>query len=154
MNSNTTLKINRRWRLLFMTGLFLSWPTAVPGNAQVGLAVKSLAPGATLRAWLHTVLLAYRQAAGKHPFFFFGYNWLAFAHLVLALLFLGLYQNPVKNIWDIQFGMIACGLVIPFAFPAGHFRAFRFSGGCLTAPMVWLAAGCSAAFTPKQNPSF
>jgi hypothetical protein len=59
---------------------------------------------------------------------------LAFAHFVLAILFIGPYKNPVKNKWVIEFGMIACILIIPFAFVAGYYRGI---------PIYWRLIDCS-----------
>jgi hypothetical protein len=56
----------------------------------------------------------------------YGYDWLAFAHFILAILFIGPYRYPVKNIWVIQFGLIACVLIFPLAFIAGSFRGIPF----------------------------
>jgi hypothetical protein len=60
------------------------------------------------------------------------------AHFVLAILFIGPLRDPVKNIWVIQFGLIACALVIPFAFVAGHFRGI---------PIGWRLIDCSFGVT-------
>jgi hypothetical protein len=77
---------------------------------------------------------AFNEVSVQHPFLFYGYDWLAFAHFVLAILFIGPYRDPIKNIWVIRFGMIACVLVIPFAFIAGHFRGI---------PIGWRLIDCS-----------
>ena len=73
---------------------------------------------------------------GRTPFSFllYGYDWLAFAHFVLAILFIGPFRDPVKNIWVIEFGLIACVLVIPLALIAGHFRGI---------PVGWRLLDCS-----------
>ena len=65
---------------------------------------------------------------------FYGYDWLAFAYFILAILFIGHIQYPVKNKWVIQFGMIACVLIIPFAMVAGYFRGI---------PIGWRLIDCS-----------
>jgi hypothetical protein len=70
----------------------------------------------------------------KYPFLTYGYDWLAFAHFVLAILFIGPYKNPVRNKWVIEFGMIACVLIIPFALLAGHYRGI---------PFMWRLIDCS-----------
>ena len=64
----------------------------------------------------------------------YGYDWLAFAHFVLAILFIGPYNDPVKNIWVIEFGLIACVLIFPLAFIAGYFRSI---------PIGWQLIDCS-----------
>jgi hypothetical protein len=37
-----------------------------------------------MHQWLQKVLNAYREVNEKHPFLLYGYDWLAFAHFVLA----------------------------------------------------------------------
>ena len=49
----------------------------------------------------------------EYPFLLYGYDWLAFAHIVLSILFIGAIRDPVKNVWVVQFGLICCVLV-PF----------------------------------------
>jgi hypothetical protein len=54
----------------------------------------------------------------------------------------GPLKDPVKNIWVIEFGMIACILVIPFALIFGAVREL---------PFLWRLADCSfgvAGFVP------
>ena len=117
-----------------MMALFISGLTAIPVDAQLSFLVKSLSQGSAFHAWIQKVLLAYREVNQEHPFLFYGYDWLAFAHFVLAILFIGPLKDPVKNIWVIQFGLIACVLVLPFAFIAGHFRGI---------PPGWQLIDCS-----------
>jgi len=56
------------------------------------------------------------------PQFFLGTDYLGFAHIMFALLFIGAIRDPLKNLWTIQFGMIAAALVIPGAFVFGTVR--------------------------------
>lgn len=42
---------------------------------------------------------------------------------MIAIAFIGPLRDPVRNIWIIQWGMIACVLVIPLALLAGAARA-------------------------------
>lgn len=56
------------------------------------------------------------------PEMMLGTDWLGFAHIVLAILFLGALRNPVRNIWVIQFGLVSAILVIPAAFLFGALR--------------------------------
>ena len=58
----------------------------------------------------------------QYPFLAYGTDWLAFAHLVIAVAFLGPLRDPVRNIWVIQWGVIACVGVIPLALIAGPIR--------------------------------
>ena len=128
------MKTIKRLLLLFIIALFISGLTAIPVEAQLTVLVEHTKPETALHTWLQTVLAAYREVNGKYPFLLYGYDWLAFAHFVLAILFIGPYKDPVKNIWVIQFGLIACVLVIPYAFVAGHFRGI---------PIGWRLIDCS-----------
>jgi hypothetical protein len=114
--------------------LFLSGLTAIPIDPELSFLLKYTEQGTGLHAWLNKVLLAYQDVAASNPFLLYGYDWLAFAHFVLAILFIGPYRDPVKNIWVIEFGLIACVLVIPLALIAGPFRGI---------PMEWRLIDCS-----------
>jgi hypothetical protein len=57
------------------------------------------------------VLAALEHMKAEAPFMFYAHDWLAFAHLVLAILFAGIIKDPVRNIWVIQCGLIMCALV-------------------------------------------
>lgn len=64
----------------------------------------------------------------------YGTDWLAFAHLVIAVAFIGPFNDPLKNSWVIQFGMIACVMVFPLAFICGAVRSI---------PFFWQLIDCS-----------
>ena len=134
MKKNSSLQTIKRLLLLFMVALFISGLTAIPVDAQLTFLLKQLPQGSAFYSWIEKVLLAYREVNQQHPFLLYGYDWLAFAHFVLAILFVGPYKDPIKNIWVIQFGMIASMLVIPYAFIAGHFRSI---------PLGWRLIDCS-----------
>ena len=53
---------------------------------------------------------------------FYGTDWLAFGHFVIALAFVGALRDPVRNRWQFQFGMAACALVPVWALVFGHIR--------------------------------
>jgi len=127
-------KIVRRWLLFFMIALFLSGATAIPVEAELSFILKIVSSQTTLHQWLQKVLSAYKKLNNESPFLLYGYDWLAFAHFILALLFIGPYRNPVKNIWVIEFGLIACVLIFPLAFIAGPLRNI---------PLGWTLIDCS-----------
>jgi hypothetical protein len=70
----------------------------------------------------------------RFPFLAYGTDWLAFAHLVIAVAFLGPYRDPVRNKWVITFGLFACAGVIPLALIAGPIRGI---------PIEWRIIDCS-----------
>jgi hypothetical protein len=119
--------ILRRIRLVlisFMIILALSGITAFPVYTELRwLLGKGYVPAQSFMGeWLQRVWSGVRDAHGSYPFLFYGFDWLAFAHLVIALLFMGPYRDPVKNKWVIEWGMLACVAIIPLALIAGHFR--------------------------------
>ena len=128
------LKTVKLLMAIFIIILFLSGLTAIPVDQELSALMKVLTSETLIYHWLQKVLLAYRQVNAQHPFLLYGYDWLAFAHFVLAILFIGPYRDPIKNIWVIEFGMISCILIIPLAFIAGHFRDI---------PIGWRLIDCS-----------
>ena len=69
---------------------------------------------------------ALTQTQLQHPLLFYGTDWLAFGHFVIAIAFIGALRDPVRNRWLLDFGLIACGLVIPFALVFGGRRGIPF----------------------------
>lgn len=123
---NTQIKSIRKWTVFFMVMLFLSGLTAMPAETELAFISRNFPSGTTLSHWLDKVYTGVANTNKNFPFIAYGYDWLAFAHFVLAILFIGVYRDPVRNKWIVEFGMIACLLIIPFAFIAGHFRAIPF----------------------------
>ena len=79
-----------------------------------------------LRAWLSQVYLSVKTTTEQFPFLSYGTDWLAFAHLVIALVFIGPLRDPIKNIWIIQWAMISCLCVFPLVLIAGPIRGIPF----------------------------
>ena len=52
----------------------------------------------------------------------------------IAIAFIGPFRDPVRSVWVIEFGMIACVLVIPFALGMGSIRGI---------PLGWRLIDCS-----------
>ena len=87
-----------------------------------------------IRIWISDVYSAIRDTNTHYPFMAYGTDWLAFAHLIIALVFIGPLMDPVRNIWVIRFGMIACILIFPLAFICGPIRHI---------PLYWSLIDCS-----------
>ena len=126
MNQNNQIKKVKGLLLFFIISLFLSGATALPIDRELSFLLGFVPPHSVAGVWGAKVLHAYQLVQQQYPFLLYGYDWLAFAHFVLAILFIGPYNNPVKNSWVIQFGLIACVLIIPFAMLAGQFRGIPF----------------------------
>lgn len=114
------------WLICFMVSLFISGLTAIPLESELDFLSGFFPLGSSIGDWLDKVNMAIHETNTKYPFLSYGYDWLAFAHFVLAILFIGPLKNPVRNKWVIEFGMIACVLIIPFALIAGHYRGIPF----------------------------
>ena len=131
---NKEKQIIRNWLKVFMASLFISGLTAMPVEQELAYIVNHFPFEGSIKGWLEQVLLGLQHSSKDYPFLFYGYDWLAFAHFVLAILFIGPFRDPVKNKWVIEFGIIACMLIIPFAIIAGHFRGM---------PFWWRVIDCS-----------
>jgi hypothetical protein len=114
----------RAFIIFFMIVLALSGITAFPVYTELKfLHEHPLFPqGSALQNWLERVWAGVKEANDKHPFLFYGFDWLAFAHLLIALLFIGPYKDPVRNKWVINWGILACLAVLPLAIIAGPIR--------------------------------
>ena len=90
---------------VFMLGLILSGITAFPLAWEVRLLTAwfgidpSLPPEhyTGLAFWLATVHRGLHETYAAYPWMAYGTDWLAFAHLAIAVYFVGPLLNPVKN---------------------------------------------------------
>ncbi|MFI7352646.1 hypothetical protein ACIBTP_01715 [Streptomyces avidinii] len=111
----------RVWLVLFIVCLVLSGLTAFPLVSELRWANALIG-----NEWLRRVGDGLNQADADYPFLLYGTDWLAFAHLVIAVFFYGVYRDPVRNIWIVEAGMIACVGVIPLALICGPIRGIPF----------------------------
>ena len=125
---------------IFIIGLVVSGATAVPLASELNLLAK-IFPGANasggvagLAGWILRVRDAVQDANLHYPFLAYGTDWLAFGHFVIAVAFIGALRDPVRNIWLFTFGMIACAMIIPYAFIFGAVRGI---------PVGWRLIDCS-----------
>lgn len=134
-----------RYRIVlgaFMVGLILSGITAFPLLTELrGLcALMGLSADATpqghsgLAFWLLTVRNGLEATYAHYPWLAYGTDWLAFAHLILAVFFIGPLIDPVRNVWVLRAGVIACLLVFPLALICGPLRGI---------PFYWQLIDCS-----------
>lgn len=122
------------WTWFFIIGLVFSGATAIPLVTELDLLVKwfgmesqtSSTATSTLARWLLTTREALQDTATRHPLLFYGTDWLAFGHFVIAVATLGVLRDPVRNRWVFDFGLIACAMVIPFALVFGAVRGIPF----------------------------
>jgi hypothetical protein len=137
--------LRRRIKLLtwfFIVGLVISGVTAIPLVSELNLLANWLGAGNETSTtasmvfvrWLLRVREALAQTQSAHPFLFYGTDWLAFGHFIIALVFIGALRDPVRNRWLFTFGLIACVLVVPYALVFGGVRGI---------PVWWRLIDCS-----------
>lgn len=133
--------LTRRVRVLlvgFMIGLFISGITAFPLPREVSMLADWVGArdggNSTLTHWIAYVSSGLEATQASYPFLFYGTDWLAFGHLVIGLLFIGPARDPLRNVWVIQWGILACVLVIPLALICGPIRGI---------PFFWRLIDCS-----------
>jgi hypothetical protein len=139
---STLLKRIRILLSIFIAGLVVSGATAVPLEAELKLlaqvaGIDDNAEHSGLAAWVLKVRDALVATNARYPFIAYGTDWLAFAHVVIAVAFIGPWRDPVRNVWVVEFGMIACALVVPFALAMGSVREI---------PLGWRLIDCSFGF--------
>jgi hypothetical protein len=136
--------LRRRVRLLigfFIFAVLLSGLTAFPIKAEADLLQKIAGEGSptehwwpSVAGWISFLHRGITEINDRYPFVFYGTDWLALAHIVIAIAFIGPLRDPVKNIWVVELGMIACILVIPLALIFGPLRGI---------PFFWRLIDCS-----------
>jgi len=152
---SSTEQLHGRIRILllaFIAGLVVSGLTAFPLEAELRWLTRLLGAGGATRPeevhgllqWLVTVRDAVATTNARYPFLAYGTDWLAFAHLVIAIAFIGPLRDPVRNVWVVTFGLVACAAVVPLALIAGAVRGIPFywrlldcSFGVVGAALLW-----------------
>lgn len=134
MSTSSDLRIIRRWLAFFIVALVLSGLTAVPLVPLTSFLADVTRPmGGQLAAWSAHAAEAVAHIADTHPILFYGTDWLAFAHVAIALAFIGPWRDPVRNRWVIVWGLWCCALVIPVAFAWAPVRGIPFFWRCVDA---------------------
>lgn len=142
MTHTETERLRRRIQyilIFFIIALAISGLTAIPLQWESSILYRMFGEGTALGArvpalanWLAFIYQGLNSISREYPFMNYGTDWLAFAHIAIA--FLGPLRDPVRNIWVIEFGMIACALVIPTALVFGSLRGI---------PLFWQIIDCS-----------
>ncbi|WP_165022648.1 hypothetical protein [Dysgonomonas sp. ZJ279] len=128
--------------VLYIFSLVIWGVTAFPLESELAILcnILGISQGVSpenyegLHYWIATVNEGLVNTNRNYSFLAYGTDWLAFSHLVIAVAFIGLYVKPVRNIWIVYFGMIACLGVIPLALICGAIRGI---------PFYWRLIDCS-----------
>lgn len=90
-----------------------------------------------LSNWLLSVHEGIINTDKTYPFIAYGTDWLAYAHIIIAIIFIGVFFKPIRNIWIVSWAMIACILIFPLALICGYIRDI---------PLFWILIDCSFGF--------
>ena len=135
MTAAQRLRRIRFWLAIVVIGLVISGVTAFPLEVETRYLLRALTPFAdrapALVGWITRVHTGLADAGQRYPFLAYGTDWLAFAHLMIAVAFWGPLRDPVRNVWVVQFGMIACLGIVPLALICGPIRGIPFFWTCI-----------------------
>jgi hypothetical protein len=137
MGRPSTFSPRRRFRIVmgaFIAGLVLSGVTAFPLLWEARLAADMLGVGdaaspaghAGLAGWILTIRFGLEDAYAAYPWIAYGTDWLGFAHLAIALFFIGPMIDPRSSRGNILAGMAASVGVVPLALICGEVRGIPF----------------------------
>ena len=148
MNHNLLFK----YRVLlagFIVGVVLAGATAFPLTWEIAHLARWLGnapiqvPGLTV--WVAKVSAGLIETDAKFPFLAYGTDWLAFAHLMIAVAYIGPYREPARNRWVLEWGLICCAGVIPLAIICGPIRGIPWGWtlvdcafSLVGAPVLWI----------------
>ena len=100
---------------IIVFGLVMSGITVWPAVPELKMAVRVVWGDGESTGVLHSFVLqaieGLESVEANYPFMLYAHDWLAFAHIVLAILFAGAIRDPVRNVWIVQCGPIMCALV-------------------------------------------
>jgi hypothetical protein len=122
MTDNITKEKQLRGRIkaaiiITMIGLLFNGMSSVPLRSELDILLShpNRLPQFLLDWWTYVRQGVY-ETSEKYEFMRYGFDWLAFAHLMIAIAFIGPLRDPVKNQWVVKWGMIvaACGIVMAF----------------------------------------
>ena len=113
-------------------GLLASAVTIWPAIPELKMAVRIVwgdtEPTGILHSFILQAINALEVTEADYPFMLYAHDWLAFAHIVLAILFAGAIRDPIRNVWIVQCGLIMCALIPVLAGICVPLRGI---------PMVW-----------------
>src|SRR5688572_24977712 len=94
----------RRLIILFMIGLVVSGLTAFPIEWQLSVAhewIQYWQWDNVFARWIELTYSGIHETNASYPFMSYGTDWLGFAHLIIAIAFIGPLRDPLRNRWVI-----------------------------------------------------
>ena len=87
------------------------WPAIPELKMAVRIAWGDAEPTGVLHSFVVQAIEGLEAMEADYPFMLYAHDWLAFAHIVLAILFAGAIKDPIRNVWIVQCGLIMCAIV-------------------------------------------
>jgi hypothetical protein len=122
-------------------GLVLSGVTAFPLLHELNFISKLLVGSVTNPSahtgfvqWILRVREGLEETYQRHPFIAYGTDWLAFAHLMIAVFFVLPFRDPVPYSGVLWVGIFCPLMIFPLAFICGPIRGI---------PLWWSVIDCS-----------
>ena len=83
-------------------GLFVAGVTIWPATWELKTAVRIVwgesEPTGAVHGFVLQAIEGLESVESDYPFLLYSHDWLAFAHIVLAILFVGATRDPVRNV--------------------------------------------------------
>lgn len=118
------MKTIKKHLIGFVSLLIISGITAFPIHTEINylFANRAIFPEFLIH-WIEKLYTIIHQTP---DIMFYGTDWLAFAHIIIALFFIPVFIDPIKYKVNIRIAMLACVLVFPLAFICGPIRGIPF----------------------------
>lgn len=129
--------------VVVIVGLVLSGITAFPLLHELNFLSSLITGGGDdlnpashtgITHWILRVREGLEVTYAAYPFIAYGTDWLAFAHLMIALFFILPYRDPVRYLGVLHVGIWCSLLIFPLALICGHIREI---------PIFWRLIDCS-----------
>jgi len=129
--------------IIVIVGLVLSGVTAFPLLHELNFLANIITGGSGdlspahhtgMTHWILKVREGLEVTYETYPFIAYGTDWLAFAHLMIALFFILPYRDPVRYLGVLKVGIWCSLLIFPLALICGHIREI---------PVFWRLIDCS-----------
>src|SRR6476660_2833297 len=119
MTNKTALQKRIHFLLIFfICALAASGLTAIPLQWELKLLMPFIEKISNweivfpaMSEWIVRINEGVQNGYGQYPFLAYGTEWLAFGHIAIAIAFVGVLRDPLRNIWVVNFGIVTCLLV-------------------------------------------
>lgn len=119
--------------MIVMAGLIISGVTAFPLLHELNFISKLLVGDSTDPAshsgfvgWILLVREGLENTYQRYPFIAYGTDWLAFAHLMIAVFFVLPWRDPVRYAGVLWVGIYCSLMILPLTFICGPIRGIPF----------------------------